>query len=81
MEHRARNIILLSRNAKSQANASFLDKLRNSGANIVAEKCDVANKIDLAQAINQYQEMPPVRGKLQGAMVLQVGDFWLNINT
>ena len=79
VEHGAKNIILLSRNAKSQANASFLEKLRNLGAKIVADNCDVADKLDLARAMDQCKEMPPVRGVIQGAMVLQVGDLWLNI--
>lgn len=47
----------------------------------MGDSCDVADKLDLARAINQCQEMPPVRGVIQGAMVLQVGDLWLNINT
>lgn len=41
----------------------------------------MANKLDLAQAINQCHEMLPERGVLQGPMALQVGNLWLNINT
>lgn len=76
MEHGARNIILLSRNAESQANASFLNELRNVGAKVVAANCNVADKLDLARAMNRCQEMPSVRGVIQGAMVLQVCDLW-----
>lgn len=47
----------------------------------MAENCDVADKLDLARAMVQCQEMPSVKGVIQGAMVLQVSDLWLNIYT
>lgn len=42
----------------------------------MAENCNVADKLDLARAMRKCQEMPPVRGVIQGAMVLQVSDLW-----
>lgn len=72
VEHGAINIILLSRNAQSQANASFLIELRKSGTTVEAYNCNVADKLDLARAMNRCQKMPPVRGLIQGVMVLKV---------
>lgn len=70
----AKNLILLSRSAGSQANAKdFLDELKGRHCNIATRNCDIAEEANLARAVQDCaREMPPVRGVIQAAMVLRV---------
>lgn len=71
--HGAKNIIVLSRSAGDvQKNASLVSGLREAGCRVFALNCDVTDKDDLARALRIYgSELPPIRGVVQGAMVLQ----------
>jgi NADPH:quinone reductase-like Zn-dependent oxidoreductase len=73
--HGAKNIIVLSRSAGNvQKNASFVAGLREAGCRVVALSCDVTDKDDLARALRtceSQEQLPPIRGIVQGAMVLQ----------
>lgn len=74
VEHGARNIILLSRSAGKQNFGAFTEQLRETGCRVVAISCDIANKEELASVLetcSRDENMPPVRGVIQGAMVLQ----------
>lgn len=75
VEHGARNLILLSRSAGRQNSGAFVSELRAAGCRVVAISCDVADADDLARALDacarDEQRLPPVRGVIQGAMVLQ----------
>nr|CAG8993141.1 Highly reducing polyketide synthase [Penicillium sclerotiorum] len=75
VEHGARNLILLSRSAGNVAKTGpFISSLQQMGCRVVAISCDVSNKEDLAQALRNCEtseRLPPVRGIVQGAMVLQ----------
>lgn len=64
---------MLSRHAESHANVSFLDEMRSMGTNMLALNVDISNAQSLADAIDTASKtMPPVKGVIQGAMVLQV---------
>lgn len=68
----AKNLIILSRSATSQKAQSFLDELDQVGCNVVILECDVANKLALARIMKDCaRDLPPVRGVIQAAMVLQ----------
>ena len=73
--HGAKNLIVLSRSAGNvQKNASFVAGLREAGCRVVALSCDVTDKDDLARALRaceSQEQLPPIRGIVQGAMVLQ----------
>ena len=75
VDHGARNLILLSRSAGNvQKTAPFLAGLREAGCRVVAISCDVSKKDDLARALRtceNQERLPPIRGIVQGAMVLQ----------
>ncbi|KND87310.1 Lovastatin diketide synthase LovF [Tolypocladium ophioglossoides CBS 100239] len=74
VDHGARNLILLSRSAGKQNSGAFVSQLREAGCRVVAISCDVANNEDLARALDtceRDEQLPPVRGVIQGAMVLQ----------
>jgi NAD(P)-dependent dehydrogenase (short-subunit alcohol dehydrogenase family) len=75
MQHGAKNIILLSRSAgKPGATASIAEQAEQAGCRIKGISCDVANSADLNAALQACKDegFPPVRGIVQGAMVLKV---------
>ncbi|KAB8221883.1 hypothetical protein BDV33DRAFT_229960 [Aspergillus novoparasiticus] len=70
----AKNIIILSRSAgQSEQAAALVDELGEVGCRVKAVSCSVSSESDLADALRQCQEdgLPPVRGLIQGAMVLK----------
>ncbi|GAB1214119.1 hypothetical protein ATERTT37_003279 [Aspergillus terreus] len=74
VDHGARNLILLSRSAGKQDTSAFVAQLREAGSRVAAISCDVSDKEDLAKALRICEHdlhFPPVRGVIQGAMVLQ----------
>lgn len=74
VEHGARHLILVSRKAASKPDLyAFARKLRTVGCQVAVHNCDIANAVDLATLLEKcHQEMPPIRGVIQAAMVLQV---------
>jgi short-subunit dehydrogenase involved in D-alanine esterification of teichoic acids len=52
---------------------AFLEELKATGCNIMVSNCDVAVTEELNAVLEKCKEaMPPIRGVVQGAMVLQV---------
>lgn len=50
-----------------------VDALNEAGANIVVRSCDVTDRVDVERLISTgLVDMPPVRGIIHGAMVLNV---------
>lgn len=74
VEKGARNIILISRSGNSRQNVKdLISELGDMGATVVAHKCDVGSKSDVDQMLKSASDtMPPVRGVVHGAMVLNV---------
>lgn len=72
--HGAKHLIVLSRSANAQDKArSLFDEMDAIGCKIKAVGCDISNASSLADALKTCaQEMPRIRGVVQGAMVLQV---------
>ncbi|KUJ19541.1 reducing type I polyketide synthase [Mollisia scopiformis] len=74
----ARNLILLSRsgpasNVKAQ---ELLAELRKKGVHVVAPACDITCLPSLQKILDDYKdEMPPIMGCFQGAMVLKDATF------
>jgi hypothetical protein len=74
VDHGARNLILLSRNAGKQNAGVFISQLRKAGCYVVAINCDIANEQGLRRALDRCksdERLPPIRGVIQGAMVLR----------
>ncbi|TQV94003.1 polyketide synthase [Cordyceps javanica] len=70
----ARFIVVLSRSAgKSEQAAKLAEELGQSGCLVKAISCDVSDAQDLARAVHQCNKdnLPPIRGIIQGAMVLK----------
>lgn len=70
----ARNLILLSRSgAVKQSAMQLVIDLEAYGAQIATPACDVSDKGALRDALDRCMEtMPPIKGCIQGAMVLRV---------
>lgn len=70
----ARNIIVPSRSgASSVAACDLISKLRSKHVNIVAPQCDITSRTELSDMLRARSDMPPIRGCVNLAMVLNVG--------
>lgn len=71
----AKNLMLLSRSGPSSSAASdLLKELKGRGVNVATPKCDVSCSESLSTALKQ-NTLPPIKGCLQGTMVLRVCDL------
>ncbi|GAM82786.1 Beta-ketoacyl synthase [Dothideomycetidae sp. 11243] len=85
VNHGAQNLILVSRSAgdldldKNQTTdgALFIRELRAAGCQVKPVSCDIAKASSLAQALRACEDdgLPPVRGVIQGAMLLRDAVF------
>ncbi|KAM6485142.1 putative polyketide synthase [Trichoderma sp. SZMC 28011] len=83
--HGAKNLILLSRSAgnldlpenKDTNGAQFVQELRESGCRVKPVSCDVSLASELVKALRACADdgLPPVRGVVQGAMLLRDAIF------
>lgn len=74
----AKYVLLLSRSAgKRTSDEDFVHELKEMGCHALAYPCDISSKDALAAAASAVREhsMPPVRGVIQGAMVLEDSIF------
>jgi hypothetical protein len=71
--HGARNLILVSRSGSSSRSASsFLAQLESTGVRMAVVKCDISDFDSLSAALaNTLKSFPPIKGVIQGAMVLK----------
>lgn len=70
----AKHLILPSRSGpSSKAATEAVAELAKKGVNVVAPKCDVSSASSLAEVLEECSKtMPPVKGCINAAMVLQV---------
>ena len=72
----ARNIVLISRSGLSSAPArAFVEDMKSLDAavDIAVRACDVGNRVQLQDLLQELDGiMPPIKGVIHGAMVLQV---------
>ncbi|KAI9927532.1 hypothetical protein MW887_003150 [Aspergillus wentii] len=69
----ARNLALLGRaGAKSAAPRTLIEELSNQGVRVLAPPCDVIDGLSVKKAMQEIsQTMPPIKGCVQGSMVLR----------
>ena len=69
----AKNLIFVSRSGASSAAArETVDWLENAGVRVEALRCDIADEAALCESVKgALKTMPPIRGVIQGAMVLK----------
>lgn len=71
----ARNLVVPSRSgASSKAARDLISEVTSKGVRILAPCCDVSSKTQVAQMLDEFQarNMPPIKGCINAAMVLQV---------
>ena len=75
----AKYLILLSRSGlMAKGTTELVKDLEQAGATIKVEACDVSNPGQLENTLKGCsRSLPPIRGVMQGAMVLQVRDTFL----
>lgn len=75
--HNARNLILLSRSgASTDVARAFVEEVRGYGIRVEAPACDITNTQVMQQVLGHLlQDMPPVKGCIQGSMVWRVNKF------
>lgn len=72
----AKHLIILSRSGcTSQSAHDLVDELTKNNVEVVTPKCDVSSAKALSRVLEQYDRtMPPIRGCINAAMVLNVSD-------
>lgn len=71
--HGAKQIIVVSRSARLDKIQPFVSDMAELGCAVHAVGCDIADATALFKALDGCaHELPPIRGVIQGAMVLQV---------
>jgi len=73
----AKNLILLSRTGATRASAiELVTDLEAKQVNVATPPCDATNAETLRLALNDcLTYMPPIKGCIQGSMVLKVCDL------
>ena len=81
IQHGAKNLIFASRSGLAKQSAQdVVEHLKNEGANVAVYSCDVSDKRQLSSMLTQCKnEMPPIRGVIQAAMVIQ-NSFFQNMS-
>ncbi|KAI2942232.1 hypothetical protein CBS147321_5394 [Aspergillus niger] len=68
----AKNLILLSRSGpKATAAQELIRELTDQGVRVRAPRCDLTSSEALTRALEECRDLPPIRGCIQGTMVLQ----------
>ncbi|GKZ24448.1 type I Iterative Polyketide synthase (PKS) [Aspergillus brasiliensis] len=68
----AKNLILLSRSGpKAAAAQELIRELTDQGVRVRAPRCDLTSSEALTRALEECKDLPPIRGCIQGTMVLQ----------
>lgn len=70
----AKKIVLASRSGLSQTSTrELIDELKEHGVEVVVYTCDIGEASQVEKMIHYIQAtMPPIRGVIHGAMVIQV---------
>lgn len=69
----ARNLILLSRSGPhSEPAKTTIRDLEQLGAKVYTPSCDITNRLSLQDVLQQFQDMPAIRGCIQAAGALKV---------
>jgi acyl transferase domain-containing protein len=69
----ARHLVLMGRTAPSDRALSVIEELRHAGVRVVVRQGDVSRHEDVAQAVAALTDMPPLRGVIHSAGVLNDG--------
>ena len=80
VENGAKNLILTSRRGLSKSGAQEeIESLRSKGVTVAVYACDISDSSQLSSVLSEASMLPPIRGVVQGAMVLQVRIFSIRL--
>ena len=73
----AKNLIFASRSGLAKQSArDVVAHLQDQGAKVAVFECDISDSEQVAHMVAQSEKrMPPIRGLIQGAMILRVCRF------
>ncbi|KAI0142877.1 putative polyketide synthase [Xylariaceae sp. FL1272] len=72
----ARHLVLLSRSGPGEKHMDLVQELQKSGSEVYCPPCDIANPEDLQRVLDYCRaHMPPIKGCIQAAMVIQDSMF------
>ena len=76
MNRGAKHLMILSRSGpRGEAALTLLEELKTKGVNVLAVPCDISDESTLSSVISDHaNELPPIKGCIQGCMVLRVGN-------
>lgn len=74
MSRGARHLLLLSRSGPQGDDAlTLLEELKTKGVDAVSPPCDISDESALKDVLARYGKiLPPIKGCIQGSMVLKV---------
>lgn len=74
VEHGAKHLVLVNRSGLSTDTArSTVEMLREMGAEVVVRGCDISDEQAFSAMYKEIsQTLPPIKGAIQGAMILKV---------
>lgn len=74
VEHGAKHLVLVNRSGLSTDTArSTVGMLRKMGAEVVVRGCDISDEQAFSAMYKEIsQTLPPIKGAIQGAMILRV---------
>jgi NAD(P)-dependent dehydrogenase (short-subunit alcohol dehydrogenase family) len=68
-----RHLVLLSRFGPRAQTESFVKSLRDQGVELATPACDITREDEIKAALEKCAAMPPIRGCIQAAVVMEVG--------
>jgi NAD(P)-dependent dehydrogenase (short-subunit alcohol dehydrogenase family) len=76
----AKTLLLVSRHATTHPNAHLLQKRGEAaGCNVQLRDCDLSYEDQLLELLAECsRKLPPIRGVVNGAMVLDVSEYLLH---
>lgn len=79
----AKHLILLSRSGPcTTAAQELITELNGEGVNVEAPVCDIADEVALGSVLDECtRRMPPIRGCIQGAMVMKVSVYTFSMHS
>lgn len=79
-EHGAKHLVLINRSGlRTEAAKSTLRELHGKGIDVAVYPCDISNETEVQQVLSSLpRNTPPIRGVIQGAMVLKVIFFFFS---
>jgi NAD(P)-dependent dehydrogenase (short-subunit alcohol dehydrogenase family) len=82
IENGSKNVVVLGRTGSANPEVQkLLQKYEGTDVTARALACDVGDKLSLVDALESIKDMPPVRGVVHSALILNVSGLDVPTNT